>query len=168
MLCTHGPRFEVVKPEFSVFMLGWIIKRGPKSDIHEFLVKASVFVIDEVWAHDELELSQAEVPKSCRCMLKFPHPQPADPEVPRQLVIAHPLSHFTMPSLSAVKASNQAWKPAFRPVVVVAGGTNGLSPDVAADSGHRSRCRNSLCSVRPKGQPECSPYHDHWEEPPRR
>jgi hypothetical protein len=30
-----------------------------------------------------------------------------------------------MPSLSAVRASNQAWKPAFRPVVVVAGGTAG-------------------------------------------
>jgi len=31
-----------------------------------------------------------------------------------------------MPSLSAVRASNQAWKPAFRPVVVVAGGTSGI------------------------------------------
>jgi hypothetical protein len=30
-----------------------------------------------------------------------------------------------MPSLSAVRASNQAWRPAYRPVVVVAGGTNG-------------------------------------------
>jgi len=30
-----------------------------------------------------------------------------------------------MPSLAAVRASNKAWKPAFRPVVVVAGGTNG-------------------------------------------
>lgn len=30
-----------------------------------------------------------------------------------------------MPSLQAVRASNQAWKPTFRPVVVVAGGTNG-------------------------------------------
>ena len=30
-----------------------------------------------------------------------------------------------MPSLSAVRASNQAWKPAYRPVVVVAGGTAG-------------------------------------------
>lgn len=40
----------------------------------------------------------------------------------------HNTSTHTMPSLSAVKASNQAWRPAFRPVVVVAGGTNGTFP----------------------------------------
>lgn len=34
-------------------------------------------------------------------------------------------SRSRMPSLSAVRASNKAWKPAFRPVVVVAGGTSG-------------------------------------------
>jgi len=36
-----------------------------------------------------------------------------------------------MPSLSAVRASNRAWKPAFRPVVVVAGGTNGIGAGIA-------------------------------------
>jgi hypothetical protein len=35
--------------------------------------------------------------------------------------------HLEMPSLAVVRASNQAWKPAFRPVVVVAGGTSGVS-----------------------------------------
>lgn len=36
-----------------------------------------------------------------------------------------------MPPLSAVRASNQAWKPPFRPVVVVAGGTNGIGAGIA-------------------------------------